>query len=146
MKLMSKTLTQLLILPILNKRGSFRRFPTPPPKKKKNIYIYIYIHSTKKESGHFFISIYIIYYLNRWQVSYIIWKRNLSSIRIVASYDLGIHSMTDHNKVTKTRSQIKNCKIAQTQWEHFFNETFLMKGLTLLFIKLFLWFSTMFTV
>ena len=41
--------------------------------------------------------------------------------------------MTEHIHLTKTRSQIKNCKIAQTQWEYFFNyETFLMKGLALL--------------
>ena len=31
--------------------------------------------------------------------------------------------------LTKTRSQIKNCKIAQTQWEDFSNKTFLLKGL-----------------
>ena len=38
--------------------------------------------------------------------------------------------MTEHIHLTKTRSQIKNCKIAQTQWEYFFNdETFLMKWL-----------------
>ena len=41
--------------------------------------------------------------------------------------------MTEHIQLTKTRSQIKNCKIAQTQWEDFFNKTFLMKGLALLF-------------
>ena len=42
--------------------------------------------------------------------------------------------MNEHIHLTKTRSQIKNCKIAQTQWEDFFNdETILMKGLALLF-------------
>ena len=46
---------------------------------------------------------------------------------------------------TGPRSQIKNYKIAQTQWEYFFNdETFLMKGLALL-LKV-LWFFPMFTV
>ena len=37
--------------------------------------------------------------------------------------------MTEHIQLTKKRSQIKNCNIAQTQLEDFFNETFLMKGL-----------------
>ena len=52
--------------------------------------------------------------------------------------------MTEHIQLTKTRAQIKNWKIAQTQWEDFFNETFLMKGLALLF-KVYVIF-TMFTV
>ena len=52
--------------------------------------------------------------------------------------------MTEHIQLTETRSQIKNCKYAQTQWEDFFNETFLMKGLALLF-NVFVIF-TMFTV
>ena len=49
--------------------------------------------------------------------------------------------MTEHIQLTKT---IKICNISQTQWEDFFNETFLIKGLTLLF-KVFVIF-TMFTV
>ena len=57
-----------------------------------------------------------------------------------------MHDWTiQHIHLTKTRSQIKNCKIAQTQWEYFFNdETFLMKGLALLLQVL--WFFIMVTV
>ena len=37
--------------------------------------------------------------------------------------------LTKHKQIHK----LKKCKIAQTQWKYFFNDTFLMKGLALLF-------------
>ena len=53
--------------------------------------------------------------------------------------------MTEHIQLTKTRSQIKNGKIAHKHnGKTFFNETFLMEGLALLF-EVFVIF-TMFTV
>ena len=50
--------------------------------------------------------------------------------------------MTEHIQLTKKNKKIK---IAQTQWEDFFNETFLMKELALLLFKVFVIFI-MFTV
>ena len=48
------------------------------------------------------------------------------------------------HSVNKDKVTNKNCNIAQTQWEDLFNETFLMKGLALLF-EVFVIF-TLFTV
>ena len=48
------------------------------------------------------------------------------------------------HSVNKDKVTNQKLQIAQTQWEDFFNETFLMKGLALLF-KVFVIF-TMFTV
>ena len=101
------------------------------------IYIYLANYTQQKKKVNTYCTI-IISYTNpinsQWHIKL---KRNSSPIRISRNYACEIHAWL--------RSQIKNCKIAQTQWEYLFNdETFLMKGLALLLHVL--WFFLMFTV
>ena len=77
-------------------------------------------------------------------VSVIIWKRNLSSIRIIASYDLEIHAWLNTFIEQWQGHKSKIAKLHIHNGKTVFNETFLMKGLALLF-KVFVIF-TMFTV
>ena len=84
------------------------------------------LHSTKKESGQKIILLELYHTLTqKWSMSYIIWKRNFTSIKIIGSYDLEIHAwLNTFIKQWQSRKPniAKSHQNTANQWEYAFNE------------------------